>query len=140
MTSSGVATKMPATGFATIATAPAAPAAAAATSATDGSMLMDDWGVFAGGSPRGDQVQDASSADVGVGGDVLSQAWNDLGLGSSRGTSTPSAAAAAAAIPENRVPDRAGIFKKRGLPQKVKKFLAALPDLKHLYSSSVVVS
>ncbi|CAE8619080.1 unnamed protein product, partial [Polarella glacialis] len=35
MTSSGVATKMPATGFATIATAPAAPAAAAATSATD---------------------------------------------------------------------------------------------------------
>ncbi|OLP88398.1 hypothetical protein AK812_SmicGene30290 [Symbiodinium microadriaticum] len=79
---------------------------------------------------EGDDVQLSLDADV------LSQALSSVGLQNTAATSTVTM------TPDIALTADVGVAqvkkKKKGMTQKVKSFLSGLPDLKHLYSKSVV--
>ncbi|CAE7815392.1 mask [Symbiodinium sp. CCMP2592] len=77
-------------------------------------------------------TQVSSSLDA----DVLSQALSSVGLQNTAATSTVSMTPDIALTADTGVPRVKK--KKKGMTQKVKSFLSGLPDLKHLYSKSVV--
>jgi len=124
----------------------------AAEASSDAGFLADaDWGLFDSvPSAPVATAAPAQAASPGVapagGGDVLWQALSDVGLGAPAppppaqlGNSARAASAAlAAASAAGAVGDPAA--KARGLPPKVKDFLAGLPNLSHLYSNSVAIS
>ncbi|CAE7631364.1 unnamed protein product [Symbiodinium sp. CCMP2456] len=77
-------------------------------------------------------AQVSSSLDA----DVLSQALSSVGLQNTAATSTVTMTPDIALTADVGVPQVKK--KKKGMTQKVKSFLSGLPDLKHLYSKSVV--
>ena len=96
------------------------------TGGAETSMVDVDWGLL-GGALSTQPTQSANlEPQTEPQRDVVSQALNSMGLNSSHSS------------PPSRAPEVPEIRKKKGMTHKVKSFLSGLPDLKHLYSKSVV--